>query len=240
VPKKINVPLRPENHMFGFNTKRNQQPPIQAPSLGIRDTLFGDMSLDNWIGEDDAAPPPWAQFRQARQHWRQGDLEPAEKCFREIIATPALEPRHYLQAWHFLRQMGHKPETEGARKVLGAVVEVGLSEGLDIVAAYSDGTARYYNYSGAAVIWERPNMSLDQQIKSLLSSTFRIAMHAGIWDQARPSAPCNGTVRLSALTPAGLIFGEGPMDIMLNDKVAGSVLEAAQLLMEGLIAVSYA
>ena len=43
---------------------------------------------------------------------------------------------------------------EKAQDVLGVVVEVAMEKGLDLVAGYADHHARY-NYSGAAIVWER-------------------------------------------------------------------------------------
>ena len=37
--------------------------------------------------------------------------------------------------------------------VLGVIVEVGLDEGLDVLASYQDGTARYINYTGKMILW---------------------------------------------------------------------------------------
>jgi hypothetical protein len=68
---------------------------------------------------------------------------------------PNLEPRHYLQAYSQLRQLGFDTPSERAKDVLGVVVEVGTDDGLDLVAAYADHHARYFNYRSAAVIWKR-------------------------------------------------------------------------------------
>jgi hypothetical protein len=226
--------------MFGlFRTKRDQQPSIPPPTEHVRDTLFGDMPLDKWRGPDSSSPSlPWSHFRQARQYWREGDVNAAYSLFRQVLEAPGLEPRHYLQAWHFLRQMGHTPEPEVARQVLGAVVEVGFTGGTDLVAAYADGSARYYNFSGAGVIWEHPNASLDTQVQALLNAAARVAREAGPWEGPRPAPPAEDKVRVSALTPSGLIFGEGYLETMGSDPLGGPFLAAAQSLMEALIAVS--
>ncbi|GAB2962493.1 hypothetical protein GCM10027048_33810 [Hymenobacter coalescens] len=91
--------------------------------------------------------------------------------------------------------------------MLGVVVEVGMEQGFDLVAAYADGTARYYNYSGAGVVWERPDDSLAAPVQALLAAGERVVGQIGPWEQPRPAAPPQGSARINMLTPAGLHFG---------------------------------
>ncbi len=162
----------------------------------------------------------------------------AERALRRVLATEGLEARQYLQAWQALRELGHQPPPAQAKQVLGVVVEVGLEQGLDLVAAYADGTARYYNYSGAGVVWERPDDSLADPIQALLAAGERVAAQIGPWEQPRPAAPAKGTARISMLTPSGLHFGQAPFDALWQDALGGPVLAAAQELMQALIARS--
>jgi hypothetical protein len=208
----------------------------KPPPNPIRETLFGDMPLDRW-------PPgaldsfPWTAFAAARSHLAEGRSADAIAAWREVLAHPGLGSRHYLQAWHFLRQYGQPPPPEAAKQVLGVVVEVGMPQGLDILAAYADHSARYYNFSGAAAVWLRPDGSLDPLIDQLLAVGAEVAARIGPWKQARPPAPGAGGVRLSFLTPSGLHFGQGPMDRFQHDPLAGVVLRAAMPLLRALTAL---
>jgi len=129
------------------------------------------------------------------------------------------------------------PESE-AKRLYGVVVEVGLDEGLDIVAAYEDHLARYGNYSGAGIVWERPDGLLDAAIETLLQAGRVVVEQIGPWEEARPGPPPNGSVRLNFLTPSGLHFGQAAMDVFWNDPMAGPTLRAAFALMQALIAQS--
>jgi len=42
-----------------------------------------------------------------------------------------------------------------------------MNGGADLVVGYADHHARHYNYSGAAIVWERPNDTLDEAIDEL-------------------------------------------------------------------------
>jgi hypothetical protein len=118
------------------------------------------------------------------------------------------------------------------------VVEVGINGGLDIVAGYEDYTARYYNFSGKAVIWESPGTKLDAIVDALLAAGRVVAEQIGPWTQVRPPAPPKGQARISMLTPSGLHFGQADMDVLARDPLGAPVLRCAQELMQALISKS--
>lgn len=210
---------------------------MNRPRLEIRDVLFGDLPLSEWPGETATSElEPWLSFAKARDHLHAGETNDAVALYRNVLAMPDLESRQYLQAWHFMREAGVQPAPSDAKQVLGVVVEVALPEGLDIVAAYADGSARYFNHSGAAVIWDTPDTSLKQQIDHLLDTGKAVVDQIGPWEESRPPAPPTGQVRISMLTPSGLHFGQGRFDILASDQLGGAVISAAMRLMQGLIA----
>ena len=203
---------------------------------GIRDTLFGDLPITQWPSETASSESePWRSFAQARAHLSSGHTHEAVTTLQRILAMPELEPRHYLQAWHFLRENDIQPDISVAKEVLGVVVEVALSGGLDLVAAYADGSARYYNHSGSGVVWEFPDDSLDQQIEDLLKAGQAVVDQIGVWEKPRPAAPLAGEVRINMLTPSGLHFGQAPTEALAADPLGGGVISAAIKLMQSLI-----
>lgn len=70
-------------------------------------------------------------------------METAIAIWSDIAASPGLESRHYLQAWTFLRQAGHPPPTDGAKRALGVVAEMPVQNAHDVLAAYQDGSCRF-------------------------------------------------------------------------------------------------
>ena len=209
-----------------------------APAVNpIRDTLFGDMPVEYWppVGPV-SIETPWNMFEAARSNLAAGNSAAAIEEWRKIIQQPNLESRQHLQAWHFLRQNGQQPPPEKAKQVLGVVIEVGMPNGLDLLAAYTDRSARYYNYSGAGVIWEHPDGSLDSPINKLLVASKEIVDKIGPWELARPTPPPRGQVRLNFLTPSGLHFGQAPMTALSRDLMAGRVLQLGMALMQALMA----
>lgn len=209
----------------------------QPTANSIRETLFGDRPLDQWPpANSDSKEFPWTAFASARSHLVAGNQVAAIDCWEQIIRTPDLEPRQYLQAWHFLRQNGKEPPADIAKQVLGIVVEIGMPKGLDLLAAYPDHSARYYNFSGAGVVWERPDDSLDSIIDQLHVAAKVIVDKIGPWKESRPAPPPRDQARLCFLTPSGLHFGQAPVSVLSNDPMAGQLLQLATVLMQALIA----
>jgi hypothetical protein len=212
--------------------------PKPAPQrLEIRDTLFGDIPLARFllVSPDVLAAEPWASFEQSRRLIDAGDRQGAAEPLRRVLEIPNLESRMYLQAWHFLREIEVSPPPDHQELLLGVVVEVGMAKGLDLVAAYADHSARYYNFSGAGVVWEHPNNSLDAAIDELLRIGSSVMESIGPWEGGRPAAPTSGNARVSLLTPSGLHFGQGPLNVLSKDRLGGPVMASAFQLMQALI-----
>jgi len=201
----------------------------------IRDLLFGDLPFDAWPSDGGLSAEPWATFVSARRHRDAGETDAAKNSLHKILAMKDLESRHYLQAWHFLRSLGEEPGADAAKQLYGMVVEVALDEGVDIVAAYEDHSARYYNYSGAGIVWEHPNDSVNSAIDNLLSAGREILERIGPWEGERPPAPARGEVRINLLASSGLHFGQGPYEVLTKDPMGGPVIAAALGLMQSLI-----
>lgn len=212
--------------------------PQAGPS--IRDTLFGDLPLELVPpgGAPESLGEPWVSFMTARKAVFEGRPAEAIELWQKIARTGGFESRHYAQAWHFLRGQGVRPPAEIERMLLGVIVEVPALTGVDLLAAYPDHHACYYHSSGASVIWNHPNTSLDPAIDTLLEFCRRIASIVGVWEGPRPPAPPVGEIRVNVISPSGLHFGQGPAQAMTNDSLAGPAIGAATALMQQLIAQS--
>ena len=220
--------------MFNPFRKKPEPPKTnKSTSLLMRDTLFGDQPIETWPRDASnvAKLEPWSYFIQAREALQKGEVSTAIQLWQKVTDLPGLEARHYIQAWHFLRQNGVQPPADKAKKVYGVVAEVPMKDGLDLLAAYADFSARYWNYSGAGVVWEHPNNSLDEAISLLLKIGQLVADQIGPWDKPRPPIPAAGEIRISMLTPSGLFFGQGPMNQLANDVMGKPLVGAATNLM---------
>lgn len=210
----------------------------QQPQLPLRDTLFGDLPLDRWIPSTGSpAGEPWASFVYARDAIKAGRRDDAVERLKSVLAQGGLESRHHLEAWEALRALGVRPSKDQAKRTLGVVVEVPIGEGFDLLAAYADHSARYYNHAGGGVIWDHIDDRFSLAIDGVLSAAHRLAARIGPWAGPRPKGPPPGHARLSILTPSGLHFGQGPFETLAADPMAAPLVTAATILMQQMTAL---
>jgi hypothetical protein len=148
---------------------------------------------------------------------------------QQIINHDDSDPRVKILACNRLNQAGHKT---ASRDLLAVIVEVGLDNGLDVLASFQNGTARYINHTGKVLVWET---STDQKGNELTNTLFQngeeVIAKIGPWDKPRRPNPSKGNVRITFLVSDGLYFGEGPIDILFKDPLAAPTLHSATQLM---------
>ncbi len=150
------------------------------------------------------------------------------KDYQKIIDDPSLESRIKVLAYNQQLATGHKPEN---RELLGVIIEVGLDDGLDVLASYVDGTARYINYSGKIIIWETADETSSKLTQDLFANSREIIKQIGPWDKPRRPHPGRGIARITFLVSDGLYFGEAPIDVLFNDPLASPALISGTELM---------
>jgi hypothetical protein len=221
-------------------TTRGKLDAMQSTSEAMRETLFGDQPLSRWppAKSNEETHEPWMTFVAARNAMARDDNAAAIEQLRRVLAMPALESRHYLQAWHVLRLLKVEPPPEKRKEILGVVVEVQMNTGHDLLAAYRDHSARYWNYAGGGVVWERPDASLDPLIDALFAAAQPIVDAIGPWEGRRPPLPGKDEARMNFLTPSGLHFGQAKFAILARDPMARPAIDAATALMQTLVAKS--
>jgi hypothetical protein len=147
---------------------------------------------------------------------------------QKIIDDGSAETRARILAYQRLTDNGY---TAGKKELLGVIIEVGLEKGLDVLAAYKDGSARYINQSGKIIIWEPGSATAELLIDTLFEKSKHVVSNIGVWEKDRLPAPGADNVRLSFLVSDGLYFGQGPFDVLEADAMGGPVIHAATQLM---------
>lgn len=140
-----------------------------------------------------------------------------------------------LRALLFTADRGGPPTPAGIR---GVVVEVAVDGGVDTVAGFADGSARYLNHAGATIVWEAQEASIGDLVAALLAAAEPVLAVAGPMDGAVPDPPSGGLAQVAVLAPAGVLVGRGPYDGLAGDAVAGPVIRAAFELMVALMGYS--
>lgn len=148
-----------------------------------------------------------------------------------LINDNSIESMQRLLAYNLLVSKGIEAPVE----LLGVIIEVGMADGLDVLAVYEDGTARYINHSGKMIIWDAPTKDSNELIDHLFDVSETVVNQIGPWKDARRPQPAREMVRLSFLVSGQLYFGEGPFDVLQSDAMGGPVINAATTLMAFLI-----
>jgi len=148
---------------------------------------------------------------------------------QKLIDDKNADPRVKILAYNRQVSVGHNPTK---KELLAVIIEVGLDEGLDVLASFNDGTARYINHTGKILIWEKTDDEAGNKITNeLFADSQNIVDQIGVWDKPRRPYPTKGNVRITFLVSDGLYFGEGPMDVLFNDPLASPALNKATELM---------
>jgi len=149
---------------------------------------------------------------------------------QKVIDDKDSDPRTKILAYNRQLAIGHKP---GKKELLAVIVEVGLDGGLDVLASFSNGTARYINQTGQILVWETTDDQTANKITSdLFANSQNIVNQIGAWDKQRRPNPTKGNVRITFLVSDGLYFGEGPLNVLFSDPMASPALTKATELMQ--------
>lgn len=208
------------------------------PHEAWRGQLYGDVPLADLV-KNAGGRGVWEQFERAAARLDSRDVFGARDALNAILATPGLESRHYLQAWHGLRGLGWQPPDGHRKHLYGVVLDIWVPGGRDTLAAYEDGSCRYLNFSGAAVVWDAPGEDARTAglVRDLLAAGQVGAGQIGPWPYERPPLP-DGHNRVSFLCDTGLHFGQGPADELMREDLLQPVVMAGARLMQVLFARS--
>jgi hypothetical protein len=152
----------------------------------------------------------------------------SDAALQLLAADPSAESRIQLLAYQQLIKRGC-PVVQ--QELLGVVIEVRMEKGLDVLAAYKDGTARYINQAEKLIMWETKTAHAEKLIGNLFAEGGKVVSKIGAWNRPRLPQPGNGEIRLNFLVSDGLYFGQGPFDALAKDAMGGPVIHAATQLM---------
>jgi hypothetical protein len=211
--------------------RRRRRQPGQHPT-GLDAWVFGNVSVDEWVPEPSGSHgDPWDSFARGRAALDGGAVDDAKAIWLAIAQDPGLESRHTLQAWHFLRGVGVTPDPAIAQQLYGAVAEVALAGDHELLAAYPDGRVTYLNRTGAVAIIEGAGGAVDAAATAWLAVAAGLVGATGPWEQPTLPPLPTGHTRITALTPAGPHFGQGPDADLRQDPLAAPFLDAATRLL---------
>jgi len=155
--------------------------------------------------------------------------EPNREALEKIANDPGRESRVRTLAFNRLRAANLSVPS---RRLLGVIVEVPQKGGLDVLAAFTDGSIRHINQTGKLAVFERAPEKLAQKLAELIRVSQIVVNKIGPWNRPRLPPPGPGKIRMTFLVSDGLYFGEGPSAQMQRDRFASPVLRTAAELLE--------
>jgi hypothetical protein len=212
--------------------------PERVALPGIRELLFADLDAEGALRVFGAGPRPAPLATMATAVAR-GDKAAARVALADVLIRHP-ETRLWLQAWTLARQVG-LPLSDTSDRARGVVVEMGLDEGVDTVAGFDDGSARYLNQAGGGVFWDgqaNPDLVIVAAIDALLAAGQEVVDGKAPLAALRPAPPARGAITITILTEEGFRVGMGPADELSQDRLGAPVFDAAVALMIALIDVS--
>jgi len=149
-----------------------------------------------------------------------GDRAGAIEALKGFLAAIQGSSRSTLQTWHRLGDLGVRPPPELADEVLGVIVEIAFPEGPDTVAAYADGSSRFFSRKGGAILGEDPRPDVLETARRVVSSASAFVQVARrVKRTGTPRrAPEPGTVRFTLLTPSGQRVAVSSKDALRSGK----------------------
>jgi hypothetical protein len=194
--------------------------PYQQPEVNFMYNLLFCDDLSLFRPANDELSAPYLQVLFAEP--------PDAVAVAELANDPEQESRVRALAYNWLREHQHPVP---AHVVLGVIVEMPLSGGLDVLAAFADGRVRYLNQSGKMAIVEGGALEIEQQARELVRSGEPVVAQIGPWREARLAPPSGNQVRMTFLASDGLYFGEGPYADIRAEPMAAPVIQHAEQLL---------
>lgn len=199
---------------------------MAEPTVDLRRVVLGDEDLHTVAARvRPDAGAPWSAFARAAER----ELDDPAAAVQELlgVASETGDTRARLQAWRCLRDLGHLPPTDEARRVRAAVVEIGFEQGVDVVVAYEDHTARHLNdTTGSGVFWDRRDDRFDAMIDSVLVAAQAVADSTTPLDGPLPDVVGLGAVHALLVSDGGISLGTGPMEAVMADELGSVLLDA--------------
>jgi hypothetical protein len=181
----------------------------------IRQMLFACQSMKELLSQVhlNGNPGPFQTIADASKLVDEGRRGESMALLRSVLQTPALETRVQLWVWSCLRELGQNPDPKSGHEVLGVVLEMPSAGAYDTLAAYVDGTARYLNFSGAAIFWDAPDPSIKNLCQRFVDSTIPASSRAS--PRLSLALPKSGT-QVTLLTRSGIYVIVGPPDPVIS------------------------
>jgi len=217
-----------------FSGDFEDDPELEQAVKNLKENKFAKALQILESSEAKSGIEPYRVLALALAHQNLDELEQAKQNLRQITDSPEAESRMKLLTCTALRTMGEQSEMQMADEVLGVVIEVPVSTGIDTLAAYQDGRARYINYSGGIIIWEMTDGEISTLAKEVVNNAQELATEFPVVESRE--ATKEGYYRFSLLTCGGIRSSElAPESVEENNSTLSTVFSKATQLLVALV-----
>lgn len=166
--------------------------------------------LDLLRESEEAEGELWYHIVGAFARYKAGRMLEAKTELRRVAELQNVDSLITLWAWNMLRAWGQMPDDDTAQKVLGVVMEVGLDKGMDVMAAYEDGTSRYVSKTGSMIVWDDHGDHNNDLARKIVAAAQAIANQLPA--STAEAVTSAGNVQFSVLTVGGIRGIIAPMN----------------------------
>lgn len=167
---------------------------------------------------------PKACEMPATWHSTLGEEPATPEAVRVLALDPSAPGQTRALAWQWLRTRGHPVPR---RRMQGVVIETWRAGGLDVLAAYAEGTVRHINDEGEPVACDAADVQLRCAAAHLLAHASRVLLGLTRSSSSRAGPPAQGHVRFSIVAADGLYVDDGPLSLMRHEPLAGRLIRDA-------------
>lgn len=160
-------------------------------------------------------------------------LRPKLEAVRLAAQQNDLPARLRILAFNYLAKKGEAPQ---AKELLGVILEAGVDDGLETLAAYTDYQVDYIDSHGDIRHWDAAKMGLRQRLVNYFISAATLVEQLRPSDKPRFPPTFAGMARITLLVSDGRYFGQGPSNNLTKDELSGPIIRQANNLLANLIA----
>jgi hypothetical protein len=158
---------------------------------------------------------------------------PKLEAVRNLARRSDVPARLRLLAFNYLAKKG---ETPARKELLGVILEGGVDDGLETLAAYTDNQVIYIDSHGIMQRWEAAKLGFQARLVNYFVSAAALVEQLRPSDKPRFPPTFAGMARITLLVSDGLYFGQGPGNQLTKDEMSGPIIRQANNLLANLIA----
>ncbi len=158
---------------------------------------------------------------------------PKLKSVRMTAQQPELPARLRILAFNYLLKKGELPVK---KELLGVILEAGVDDGLETLAAYTDYSVAYIDSRGGIKTWATLETGIRERLVNYFASAATLAEQLRPSDKPRFPPPFAGMARITLLLSDGRYFGQGPGNNLTRDVISGPLIRQADHWLANLLA----